>query len=207
MLGGGLGLGDLRVQLRSNRFAAMAALGMAIALSGCADADMDTQGAWFSKPFRLASQTGGYTFSELQESKQQQRPITANDLVNSNGSCPPPAAPPAPQVQAGPGTQPIAPVAPVDTASLLGTGIALGMSECDVVFRAGQPASVQIGKNPNGDRTAALTFPAGPRAGIYHFERGALMEMDAVAPPAPVAKNAKKKSTKSAKSTKPQNQS
>ncbi len=187
----------------------MAALGIAVALSGCADADVDTQGAWFAKPFRLASQTGGYTFSELQESKQQQRPITANDLVNGNGSCPPPAAPPpvAPQVQAGPGTQPVTPATPPDTASLLGTGVALGMSECDVVFRAGQPASVQIGQNPNGDRTAVLTFPTGPRAGIYHFERGALTEMDAVAAPAPVAKNAKKKPAKSAKSNKPQNQS
>jgi hypothetical protein len=175
-------------------------LGMAVALAGCANVDFDTQEAWFSKPFRLVSETGGYTFSELQESKQQQRPITANDLVNSNGGCPPPVAP---QAQAGPGAQPVAPAAAPDTASLLGTGIALGMSECDVVFRAGQPSSVQIGKNPNGDRTVVLTFPTGPRAGIYHFERGALMEMDAVAEPAPPPPTAKKKSAKSAKSTKP----
>ena len=40
----------------------------------------------------------------------------------------------------------------------MGGGIALGMSECDVVFRAGQPTAVQIGKNPNGDRTAVLTY-------------------------------------------------
>jgi hypothetical protein len=178
-------------------------LAMAVALSGCANSDFDTQEAWFSKPFHLVSQNAGYTFSELQESKQQQRPITANDLVNGNGSCPPPAPPVVPRAQAGPGTQPVAPAAAPDTASLLGTGVALGMSECDIVFRAGQPSSVQIGKNPNGDRTAVLTFPTGPRPGIYHFERGALMEMDAVAEPAPPP-TAKKKSAKSAKSGKPQ---
>ena len=37
------------------------------------------------------------------------------------------------------------------------------MSECEVVYRAGPPSSVQIGSLPNGDRSAALTFPGGPR--------------------------------------------
>jgi hypothetical protein len=186
---------------------------MAAALSGCANVDFDSQQAWFAKPFQFVSQTGGYTFSELQESKQQQRPITANDLVNSNGSCPPPPAPPvAPQVAASPGVQAMAAPAPATPDSLLGGGIALGMSECDVVFRAGSPAAVQLGSKPNGDRTAVLTFNSGPRSGIYRFERGALVEMDAVAaPPAPPKTAQKKsvkpaKSAKSAKSVKPQNQ-
>jgi hypothetical protein len=52
------------------------------------------------------------------------------------------------------------------------------MSECDVVFRAGAPSAVQIGKNPNGDRTAVLTFNSGPRPGIYHFQAGALVEVE-----------------------------
>jgi len=192
-------LGDLRVQLRSNRFAATAALGMAVALCGCANVDLDSEQAWFTKPFHVVSQSGGYTFSELGESKLQQRPITANDLVNGNGSCPPPPAlpPAAPQAQAGPGAQPVPPPAPPDTATLLGAAIALGMSECDVVFRAGQANSVQIGKNPNGDRTALLTYQSGPRPGIYHFERGRLMQMDRVevAPPP----QAKKKPAKTKK--------
>ena len=34
----------------------------------------------------------------------------------------------------------------------------------DVVNRAGQPSSVQIGSLPNGDRTATLTFQSGPRS-------------------------------------------
>ena len=83
----------MRVQLRSHCSAALAALGMAVALSGCANVDFDSQQAWFAKPFQLVSQTGGYTFSELAETKQRQRPITANDLVDNNGACPAPAAP------------------------------------------------------------------------------------------------------------------
>ena len=77
--------------------------------------------------------------------------------------------------------------------SLLGAPVALGMSECQVVDRAGAPSAVQIGTNPNGDRTALLTYDAGPRPGIYHFERGHLMVMDRVAVAAPEPKVLKKK--------------
>lgn len=173
----------------------LAALVTALGLAGCADVDLDSQQAWFTKKLDFVGQKGGYTFSELQESRQQQRPITANDLVNANGACPPPAAQPAPQP--APGQAAVAP-APVDTAALLGGGVALGMSECDVVFRAGQPSSVQIGKLPSGDRGAVLTFDTGPRAGIYHFERGALKEFDAL-PMAAVPPPAVKKKTAKAK--------
>ncbi|HEX3939243.1 MAG TPA: hypothetical protein VHX43_17200 [Xanthobacteraceae bacterium] len=182
--------------LRSNHCCLLAALVTALGLAGCADVDFDSQQAWFAKKLDFTGQKGGYTFSELQEARLQQRPITANDLVNPNGSCPAPAAlPPAPPA---PG-QAATPPAPVDTAALLGGGVALGMSECDVVFRAGQPSSVQIGKLPNGDRSTVLTFDTGPRSGVYRFERGALKELDALpmaAAPLPVAK---KKTSKSAK--------
>ncbi len=177
----------------------LAALATAVALSGCADVDLDNRQAWFAKPFDVTGRRGGYTFSELQETKLRQRPITASDLVNSNGSCPPPMAPAAPPP--APGRQAVAP-APVDTASLLGGGIALGMSECDVVFRAGQPSAVQIGRLPDGDRSAVLTYDGGPRAGIYHFESGALREMDGVPMPAAPTPVATKKSPKSAKAGK-----
>ena len=72
------------------------------------------------------------------------------------------------------------------------------MTECEVVSRAGPPNSVQLGRNPNGDRTAVLSYQSGPRPGIYHFERGRLMQMDRVEvaePPLP----AKKKPAKTKK--------
>jgi hypothetical protein len=190
------------VQHRVNDSRIIGALALAFALSACADVS-DNKDAWFAKPFQMVSRNGGYTFSELQETKDRAKQITAADLVDSNGACPTPLAPPAGVAQPAPAAQPTAAAAPgspvngaapvSDSNSLLGGGVALGMSECDIVSRAGQPNSVQLGKNPNGDRTAVLTFNAGPRPGIYHFERGALMEVESVpAPPAP-PKVAKKK--------------
>ena len=191
------------MQVRSNRSGVLIALGIAIALSGCANIDFESEQAWFSKPLDFFGRKGGYTFSELQETKQRQRPITANDLVNGNGACQPRPAPQTPP--AAPNGQAATPPAPAgDAASLLGGGVALGMSECDVVSRAGQPSSVQIGKNANGDRTAVLTYNSGPRPGIYHFERGALVVMDRIAASPPAPQVVKKKPAKSAKSAKPQ---
>jgi hypothetical protein len=175
------------------------ALVLACVLSGCANVDVENKDAWFAKPFQAVSRNGGYSFSELQETKDRAKPITASDLVDANGACPAPAVQPAPAlaVQPAPAAAPGNPAAGAppasDANSLLGGGVALGMSECEVVYRAGQPNSVQLGQNPSGDRTAVLTFNAGPRPGIYHFERGGLMEIDGVpAPPAP-PKIAKKK--------------
>ncbi len=178
------------MQLGSNRSGALPALALAVALSGCANVDVGSSGSWFSKPMDVFGRSGGYTFSELQESRTE-RPITANDLVDGNGGCAPPPAP-APSQSASANSPASPPVSP-DAPSLLGEGVSLGMSECDVVYRAGQPTAVQIGKGPNGDRTAVLSFKSGPRPGIYRFLRGRLMEMDRGAEPAPAPKAVKKK--------------
>src|SRR5579864_7294764 len=72
----------------------VAVLPIAAMLCGCGNVDVD-QG-WFRKPLYLTGQTGGYTFSDAQQTKQD-KIIGANDLVSESGSCPPPAAPaPAP---------------------------------------------------------------------------------------------------------------
>jgi hypothetical protein len=172
---------------------ALSALALAVALSGCANIEFDSSQGWFSKPLDVLGRGSGYTVSDLRESRKD-RPITAADLVDGNGAC---AAPAAVQPTAeSPGANP----APTpDGASLLGGGISLGMSECDVVHRAGQPTAVQLGRNPNGDRTAVMTFNSGPRPGVYRFEGGRLMQMDRaeVQPPAPAApKTVKKKPAK-----------
>jgi hypothetical protein len=170
------------VQHQLNRSGALAALMLAAALCGCANVNtFDQNQHWFSRPFDWTGQTGGYTFSELKETQDRQKTATSGDLVDANGACPPapsampPAAPP-PNTAQGPGVMPVAPAAD----SLLGQGVALGMSECDVVYRAGAPSAVQIGGGPNGTRTAVLTFNGGPRAGIYRFEGGRLMDMNGV---------------------------
>jgi hypothetical protein len=181
------------VRLRPTYPATFAALTLAAALCGCANPSLfDHNQHWFSRPFDITGRNAGYTFSELQESRDKSRPVTASDLVGGNGACPPPpeaagAAVSAPG--AGPGSAPMAQApgagesaaaAAPGAPSSLGTGIALGMTECEVVWHLGAPSSVQIGSNPNGDRTALMTFDRGPQAGIYHFERGRLRAMDGV---------------------------
>jgi len=181
------------VRFRAHVIGVVGTLAGAIALGGCANVEYENKDAWFAKPFQFVSTKGGYTFSELQESKARTQPITANDLVAANGSCPPPAAAAAPAPGAAASNQPGSAPAAADSSSLLGGGIALGMSECDVVFRAGVPTAVQIGNAPNGDRTAVVTFNNGPRAGIYHFQAGALIEVErSQTTPAPT-QSAKKK--------------
>ena len=180
---------------RLNRAACYAALISALALAGC-----DNSAQWFAQP--LVKTNLNYSYSQLGENKQN-RPVTQSDLVDANGACPSyvPQAP-AQSAAANPGG-----ALPPDEAALIGTGIALGMSECDVVSRLGQPNAVNLGRYPNGLRSAILTYDGGPRPGVYRFESGRLSEMDRVEvpppPPAPEKKVVKKKTPKPPKAPAP----
>jgi hypothetical protein len=175
----------------SVRSGLLAALAMASVLGGCGDVGWDA-GTLFRKPVDVVGRSSGYTYSDLQESRQG-RPVSDSDLVDANGSCPAAAAPPA--AAGGPAGGPGASGGYVPA---LGEGVGLGMTECEVVSRAGPPNNVQLGRNPNGDRTAVLSYQSGPRPGIYHFERGRLMQMDRVEVPEPPPQ-AKKKPAKTKK--------
>jgi len=167
---------------------------MVLAGSLCGCAAFDTSGAWFSKPLNvLGTSAGGYSYAQLDEAKRD-RPITANDLVEANGACPRAAAPAPTQSILG-GPEAPAGGAP-DMSSLLGAGIAIGMSECDIVARIGQPTAVNLGRGPGGDRAVVLTFKSGPRPGIYRFAGGRLVEMDRVELPPPPPEPDKKKIVK-----------
>ena len=176
--------GHSSVAGRSTGGAVLAVLAAALLIGGCSD---DTQ-RWFSKPANVFG-TNGYTYSSLGQARQD-RQIAGNELVDANGACPNYAAP-APSPSANPGEG-----QPADGAALLGGGVALGMSECEVVARLGQPTAVNLGTNPNGLRGATLTYHAGPRPGIYRFEAGQLSEMDRVEGPAPLPAPAKKTTRK-----------
>jgi hypothetical protein len=171
-----------------NRFIVLpTTIGAMVALCGCSSL-FDSTSTWFAKPADFFGK-GGYTYSDLGDARRD-RPITANDLIDANGSCPTPVA----------AAQPPAGGAADDSAGLLGGGVAIGMSECDVAQRLGQPNNVNLGQNPNGLRGAILTYNAGPRPGVYRFEGGRLTEMDRVEQPpmqaeqkAPPKKKAAKK--------------
>jgi len=76
-------------------------------------------------------------------------------------------------------------------------GIALGMSECDVVRRAGLPGNISISAGDRGERKVVLTYLAGTWPGIYTFDAGRLKVVDrAPVPETPVKPPAKTKKAK-----------
>jgi hypothetical protein len=80
-------------------------------------------------------------------------------------------------------------------------GIALGMTECEAVRRAGQPSNVSIGAGDKGARKVVVTYLSGPWPGIYTFASGRLQEIDAAPEqpkPAKPIKSAPKKNPKRA---------
>ena len=105
------------------------------------------------------------------------RPVTPADLVGPQGQC------------AGSGA---------DTGLAQG-GIALEMTECEVVKRAGAPENVQVGTNERGERAVTLTYNSGPRPGIYHFANGRLYDIDRVEEPPPEPPKPKKPAPKKPK--------
>jgi hypothetical protein len=147
-------------------------------------------------------------------------PVAPEDLVGADGRCAPPTVAEAPAAQASvtaapaadrpvgsvagdlasapmPAAAPAAAPPPAGlepvpgSAPLLG-GIALGMTECDTVRRAGQPSNVSIGAGDKGERKVVLTYLGGNWPGIYNFASGRLKEISAAPVPAKPAKPVKK---------------
>jgi hypothetical protein len=104
------------------------------------------------------------------------------------------AAPPPERLEPEGGAGP----APLPMPGMRG-GVALGMSECQVVRRAGAPTNVSIGAGAGGDRTVVITYLEGTSPGIYHFQSGRLKEVDAA--PVPDKPKAKKKPATKKKKT------
>jgi len=122
--------------------------------------------------------------------------VASDELVDAQGNCASTpmasAAPPAPATAEAAGNDPV--TMPANPALAVG-GIALGMTECDVVKRAGPPEKVTLGQNERGERTASLTYLHNTRPGIYNFTAGRLATMERVdeppPPPPPKAKPGK----------------
>ena len=84
---------------------------------------------------------------------------------------------------------------PAPAAPAFSGGVALGMSECQVVRRAGAPNSVTIGADEKGERKVVLSYLGGSSPGIYQFQAGRLKEIAAAPVPEKPAKQPKKKPT------------
>jgi hypothetical protein len=75
-------------------------------------------------------------------------------------------------------------------------GIALGMTECQTVQRAGVPSNVAISADEKGERQVVLTYLSGPWPGIYTFTGGRLKVVEAAPDQPKPAKAAPKKTPK-----------
>ena len=138
------------------------------AFGGCAMPDMDSFKAPDSSIFKPKA------VAALRETVS--RPVTAEDLVDADGRCA------AAFSIAEPGSDQ---AATPSSAPLLSSGIALEMTECDVVKRAGPPERVEIGSNERSERTATLTYLRGARPGVYNFNSGRLVTMERGPEPPP----------------------
>lgn len=77
-------------------------------------------------------------------------------------------------------------------------GIALEMTECEVVRAAGRPAEVQISADERGERTVVMVFPQ-PEKPTYRFVAGRLKVVERGAEPPPQQPAGKRPAKKPAK--------
>jgi hypothetical protein len=108
--------------------------------------------------------------------------FTAGPQANTQQTLPPNAGMP-PEVRNGP------------------RGVALTMTECEVVQLAGYTDRVEIGSE-GGRRAVTLTYLSGPRPGIYRFYDGRLNSMERVEAPPQPKKAAPARKAKTAKAKK-----
>jgi hypothetical protein len=115
------------------------------------------------------------------------RPITAADLVGPEGQC-----------AAGPeqGFADSAAAGGAPAAAPVTGGIALQMTECDVVRRAGPVEKVDFGVNDRGERAVVLTYARGSWPGVYSFVGGRLASIERAPGPPPAPAKPQKATTK-----------
>jgi len=195
---------------------------LAVAVAGCKNSNQlfesNNEGGWFSKKVDVfAKPEWAVVATDTNADLSPRGPVDANDLVGADGRCgavaqvapePAPAVAPAPPADRAVGSMAGAPMPaamPVSaypndstlggvepTAPQVMGGIALGMTECQAVQRAGRPGNVAISGGEKGERKVVLTYLTGTWPGIYHFSDGRLKEIvRAPAPPQP-AKPVKK---------------
>jgi hypothetical protein len=163
------------------RISAKFAMLMAVLLAGgCSMPDTDS--------YRLPTASNLFRPTSVTNYREKALPpVTAADMVDANGNC---AGSPAAMVSGDPAAQSGA----LPGEAVLPGPVALGMTECEVVRRAGVPARAEVGANDRRERTATLTYTGGERPGIYSFTDGRLKSMElGPEPPAPekVAKTKK----------------
>jgi len=197
-----IGVGGLAGQLAFFRFALVC--GAVLFAGGCKNSAQifvdQNEGGWFSKPVDIFAKPDWARPTAGRVNLGPQGPVGPEDLVSAEGQCASPnvataeaAESPPTQTAASGEIQKLEPTMPQ-----VAGGIALGMTECQAVQRAGMPSNVAISAGDKGERRAVLTFLSGPWPGIYTFADGRLKVIDRAPeqpkPAAPAKKTPKKKS-------------
>ena len=154
------------------------ALPAAFALGACALPEMES----FRAP------TPDQIFRPLSVTNVKDRvlaPVTPDDMVDAGGRCAGAYVP----SSASTSDQPV--TAQEAGVPMIPSAIALEVTECDVVKRAGFPERVDIGSTERNERQVTLTYTGGTRPGIYTFVAGRLKSMER-GPEPPPTKPAKK---------------
>lgn len=141
----------------------------ALVLGACGTVDYET--------FRMPDMSiiAPRTTATLRET--QVKPVTSEDLVDTEGRCA--------GVPTGPDPN-LPQERQQENVPMIPSAVALDMTECDVVKRAGHPGRVEFGTNDRGERSVTLTYLQGARPGIYRFTAGRLTSIErAPEPPAP----------------------
>lgn len=195
---------------------------LTVAVGGCENKAQvfqdNNEGGFFSKPLNLFDKPSWARPTSASADLGPKGPVGVEELVSADGSCPAASAGPA---QASAAAQQPAPAAAQQGAAgggkgigfegglepgggagaapqpVLG-GIALGMTECEAVRRAGHPSNVAISAGQGGERKAVLTYLEGPWPGIYTFASGRLKDVTAAPEPEKPKKPQKKKRAKHA---------
>jgi hypothetical protein len=169
------------------RISTVLGVALGLGLGGCANIEYSTFRLPDISLVRLPSMSAPVVV-------EPQKPVAAEDMVDAEGRC---ASSPLASAAAGPEAPGADPVTVPNNPALVSGGVALGMTECDVVKRQGPPENITLGTNEKSERTLVLSYTKTVRPGIYNFVAGRLVSIDrAPEPPAP-AKPAKP--TKSAK--------
>jgi hypothetical protein len=200
------------------------ALATLVALGGCSSSlptinDLNPLNRPYANPF---AKTDNDYFTKRDSGVIRQ--IAAEDLVGPDGRCafesvpaapgpllsaPTPAEPaPLPSASnralyftAGPRAGRTATASASPEVRMGPSGVALGMTECEVVRIAGYTDRVEINANERGRRSVVLTYLSGERPGIYRFVGGRLTAMERVAEPQAPRKPARP--AKTAKKSRP----
>jgi hypothetical protein len=165
----------------------------AAGLGGCSGPLLPEGG--FKTPQFFSRQDWGSSGKSIEGEFSSSAPVAPEEMIDAGGACAGGLAQAPATPEAALATSSGEPIE-VQAAPTVAGGIALGMTECDVVRRAGRAGNVQISADPNNDRTVVLNYQTGPWPGIYRFSLGRLKEVERVEAPPPPPKSVKKKAAK-----------